>query len=161
MSDARVAGGVATPCDGKAPKLPRRDLVVLIDLQALRRGRAESGETCEIDGVGPVPVEVAADFSGDPFLKAVITHGRDIRTVAHFGRHVPEELRTALLVRDRCCDVPWCEAPPHHRMKDAGFFLARDDRGHRAWVSPSGFVIGSDPGFDPTSLAKAPPVEVA
>ncbi len=101
-----------TEADGDAdsPRVipPTRDLLYVIDLQAYRRGKVLSGETCEIAGVGPVPVEVAADFDADPFIKAVIRDGTDIRTVVHYGRSVPAELRTALEARGRICCVPGC-----------------------------------------------------
>ena len=47
-------------------------------------------------GGGPVPVSVAKDLATDAFLKAVIHDGKQIQTVAHFGRRIPAELRTAL-----------------------------------------------------------------
>ena len=186
---AASASATVASSGARKPSCPRRDLVVLIDLEALRRGRAVSGETCEIVGVGPVPVEVAAELDDDPFLKAVIKQGRDIRTVAHFGRKVPEELRTALFVRDRGCAVPGCahsdllqvdhasidfadDGPlamwntdrlcvSHHRQKNVGYFMARDVSGRRAWIAPAGLVACADAEFDPTKLAKAPPVMAA
>jgi hypothetical protein len=74
----------------------RADLVVVCDLAAYRRGHAHPGEACHLVGGGPVPVEVARQLSADAFLKAVVHDGVRIDTVAHFGRHIPAELRTAL-----------------------------------------------------------------
>jgi hypothetical protein len=82
---------------------------VVVDHAALTRGNTVEGERCEIPGVGPVNVEWARSLLGDAFVTAVITKGRDITTVAHLGRHVPAEVRTAMLVAGRECDVEGCE----------------------------------------------------
>ncbi len=84
------------------------EFVVLIDLASLRAGGLVEGGTCEVAGVGPIPVPAALELLDDAFVKAVITCGSDPRLVAHFGRHIPETLRTALVVRDRRCVVPGC-----------------------------------------------------
>lgn len=65
------------------------DLVIVSDLNAWRRGHSLSGEVCHIIGGGPIPVDVAKQLAGDPFLKAVIHDGTDILLVKHFGRHIP------------------------------------------------------------------------
>ena len=39
---------------------------------------------------------LAKDLGRDAFLKVVLHDGVEIATVAHLGRHVPAELRTAL-----------------------------------------------------------------
>ena len=80
---------------GRGPS-PRADLVVVVDLAAYRRGHAHPGETCHIVGGGPVTVDFARDIADDGFVKAVTHDGVRIETVAHFGRHIPAELRTAL-----------------------------------------------------------------
>ncbi|MDQ4097213.1 MAG: HNH endonuclease [Actinomycetota bacterium] len=72
------------------------DLVLVCSLDAYRRGCTEPGETCHIVGGGPLPVSVARRLGADAFLKAVLHDGVRIETVAHFGRHIPAELRTAL-----------------------------------------------------------------
>jgi hypothetical protein len=82
---------------------------VVIDQAALVRGNTVDGERCEIPGVGPVHVEWVRSLLGSAFLTAVIKEGRDITTVAHLGRHVPAEVRTAMIVGGRECDVEGCE----------------------------------------------------
>ena len=72
------------------------DVVVVVDLNAWRRGKAEEGEPCHIVGGGPVPVALAKELAADAFLKAVVHDGVEIKAVRHFGRHIPAELRTAL-----------------------------------------------------------------
>ncbi|MGO9660710.1 MAG: HNH endonuclease signature motif containing protein [Acidimicrobiales bacterium] len=81
---------------GKGPS-PRADVVVVVvDLAAYRRGHAHTGETGHIVGGGPVTVGFAHQTAEDAFIKAVTHDGVRIGTVAHFGRHIPAELRTAL-----------------------------------------------------------------
>jgi hypothetical protein len=72
------------------------DVVIVCDLNAYRRGRAGPGEPCHIVGGGPIPVALARDLARDAFLKAVLHDGVNIHTVAHFGRHRPAALQTAL-----------------------------------------------------------------
>jgi hypothetical protein len=76
----------------------RTDLVVVADLGAYRRGHVHDGEACHLVGGGPIPVSLAHELGADAFVKAVLHDGVAIHTVAHFGRHLPAELRTALEV---------------------------------------------------------------
>ncbi len=73
---------------------PDTKLIVLIDHQALRRGHAEEGETCEIAGVGPISVASARSLMADAFGAAVVTKGVDVCSVAHLGRSVNAHQRT-------------------------------------------------------------------
>ena len=45
---------------------------------------------------------------GTSFVTAILKKGKDITTVAHLGRHVPAELRTALIVSGRECSIEGC-----------------------------------------------------
>jgi hypothetical protein len=81
---------------------------VVIDHEALARGLALDGETCEIPGVGPVSVEWVRTLLGTAFVTAIVKKGKDITTVAHFGRHIPAELRTAMIVSGRECSIEGC-----------------------------------------------------
>jgi Domain of unknown function (DUF222)/HNH endonuclease len=72
------------------------DVVVVCDVIAFLRGYALPGEICHVLGAGPIPVSVARELSKNAFLKAVLHDGVNIHTVAHFGRHRPARLRTAL-----------------------------------------------------------------
>jgi hypothetical protein len=87
---------------------PPATIIVRVDLAALRRGRALPGELCELDGQGPVPAKVAQSLLDDAFLSLVFTEAGDIRSVVHRGRTINAHLRTALVLRDRCCVVPHC-----------------------------------------------------
>jgi hypothetical protein len=74
------------------------DLVLVCDLNAYRRGHAHDGEACHIVDGGPIPVSVAREMEKDAFLKVVLHDGVNIHTVAHFGRHRPATLETALML---------------------------------------------------------------
>lgn len=69
----------------------------------------EEGETCEIPGIGPIPMAVARRLADDAFLKVLVTDGTDVTTVAHPGRTIPARLRTAVEARDPACVVPGCD----------------------------------------------------
>jgi hypothetical protein len=64
-------------------------------------------------GLGPVPVQVVRDImeGGSPFLKAVLTKGKDIVGVAHLGRR-------------------------HHALKTHEGWSLVEGRGKRAFVPP-------------------------
>jgi hypothetical protein len=81
---------------------------VRVDGEALLRGYAEDGETCEIPGLGQVPVALARSFIGDAILQLVVTRGTDVTTVVSDSRYVRKALRIALEERDKTCVVPGC-----------------------------------------------------
>lgn len=81
---------------------------VLVDHSALVRGHTVAGETCEIEGVGPVPVATARALAADSILAAIVADGFDIKSISHLGRTIPARLRTALEKRDPVCVVPGC-----------------------------------------------------
>ena len=101
--------------DSAPPAGPDTVVHVVVDYDALVRGHTVTGETCEIPGVGPIPVSVARYMSEDAILKVLITKGVDVVTAAHAGYTIPAHLRTALDVRDRKCIVPGCDA--HRRLE--------------------------------------------
>ena len=77
---------------------PGYEVMVRVDHAALLRGYALDGETCEVTGFGTVTPQVVADMidTGDPFLKAVVTKGKDVVGVAHLGRRPNAYQRSAL-----------------------------------------------------------------
>ncbi len=87
---------------------PRATIIVRVDLATLRRGTVKTGELCEIDGQGPVPVEVVRHLLDDSYLNMAFTEAGDIRAISHQGRTINQRLRTALALRDRHCVVPGC-----------------------------------------------------
>ena len=160
----------ATAREGRHVRV-RPEFVILIDYLAYRRGTTVSGETCEIPGRGPIPVELARQFADEAFIKAVISDGCDIRTVRHFGRSRPAELMTALMVRDRGCAVPDCTntlgleidhirpfaeggelslenavtlCRPHHRDKTRGQYTLSGGQGRRVWRDRTGSAVARE-----------------
>jgi hypothetical protein len=95
------------------------DVVVVVDLRALRRGRVDGDEVCHVIGGGPIPVSVAREFMDDAFLKAVVHDGVEIRSIAHIGRSKKAELRTALALgappsfEGVTCVEPGCDRRYH------------------------------------------------
>ena len=73
-----------------------------------------AGETMRDPGVGPVNVEWVRNLLGSAFVTfylnptAIVKKGKDITAVAHFGRHIPAELRTAMVVSGRECSITGC-----------------------------------------------------
>ncbi len=88
---------------------PKHVARVRVDLPALLRGHTEAGETCEIPGVGPVPVSHAREVLSHGLLQLVITDGVDVQTVVTTTRHVPESLKIAIGERDPCCKIRGCD----------------------------------------------------
>jgi len=112
--------GVKDPSDDPAPTRtvrsptrPRCLVRIRVDLEALRRGYSEPGDTCEIPGVGKVAVPIARAVLGESLLQMVITNGTDVSTVVSDSRYVRRALRIALEERDPTCVVPHCNASEH------------------------------------------------
>ena len=159
---------------GRKRLCDRRELIGLVDLAALRRGETRPGETCEIVGVGPVPVDVAREVFGDALLRIVIRDGIDIRTVVHTGRTANAVQETAVLVREggRClrpgCSLPISEIDHTHdyrrtrqtTLDDLGGLCAHDHdlktrHGHAYRRNPDGRVTWRRP--DGTEEHERPP----
>ncbi len=132
-------------------------LVLTADIAAFWRGATEPGETCEVPGVGPVPVATARALLGEAFLKLVLTDGVDVHAVVHFGRSVPAHLRSALEARDPRCVVPGCGETrlleiDHWRVPFAQGGpttldnLCRICRAHHRKKTHQGFVLDGGPG---------------
>ena len=89
-------------------KGPAAMVQVRVDHAALVRGHVEEGETCDIPGVGPIPVAAARALAADCILKVLVTKGVDVVAVAHAGRTIPAHVRSALEARDPVCVIPGC-----------------------------------------------------
>ena len=137
-----------------------------VSLEALRRGRLEPGELCEIAGVGPVSLAVVEHLIGESRAKLVVEEGVDVVSVCNLGRTVPAAVETALEARDRACVVPGClvslsleidhwQVPFakggqtalwnlarlckfHHNLKTYDGWELRGGPGQWEWVAPSG-----------------------
>ena len=119
-------------------------------------------ETCEIVGVGPVPVRIARELLGDAILKLVITKGVDVVNVTHLGRGATAAQRVALLwTSPKCANVacssqfvqidhrdPWANThhtrldeldhlcPHDHRLKTNDGWSLVPGTGRRRFVGP-------------------------
>ncbi|MDQ3766295.1 MAG: HNH endonuclease [Actinomycetota bacterium] len=144
-------------CDDEpSRRSPGATVHVVVDHQALLRGSLEDGETCEIPGVGPIPVATARALAGDAFLSALLTDGTDIKAVSHLGRTIPARLRTAVEMRDRTCVVSGCDVRRHLEIDhirprgDGGPMrldnLARLCRWHHYLKTHRGYHLSGAPG---------------
>jgi hypothetical protein len=155
----------------RLPGGDRVKVIVRVDHSALVRGHTRAGETCDIVGLGPIPVASVIRLlaTGDPFLAAVVTRGHDVASVVHLGRHPTRHQRTALEWRDAGCVISgctnrYCEADhnegwtlthdtrtgdlallcgPHHRKKTLGWRLVGAGT-RRRLLPPVGHGSGAD-----------------
>ncbi|MFO7589322.1 MAG: hypothetical protein R6X23_00290 [Acidimicrobiia bacterium] len=123
--DALIDLGRSGPSD--ATTRPKKHVArIRVDLPALLRGHTEPGETCEIPGVGPVPVAHAREVLSHGLLQLVITDGVDVQTVVSTTRHVPAPLKIAIAERDRTCRIRGCDHDRYlHRHHTEAFARSR------------------------------------
>lgn len=86
---------------------------VKVNAEALVRGHVEGDETCEIPGIGPVPVATVRSLLGDAVVKLLLLRGVDVVSVVHLGRTVTAHQRSALELRDPTCVVEGCSVRHH------------------------------------------------
>ena len=156
----------------------RVDMSVHVDAAALSQGYVGDGQTCEIRGVGPVPVATALSLMPESFLKLLVRDGKDIKTVCHPGRTINAHLRTALEARDPTCDIPGCdvahglEIDHVDEVRNGGLttlanlcrlchfhHLQKTHRGYRLTGGP-GHWVWEPPGSGPTSNGQRDPTTV-
>jgi hypothetical protein len=142
---------------------PRYLALLHVDVEALTRGQTQGDETCEIVGVGPVPLRVAREVLGDSIVKLVVTKGVDVANVVHLGRGPTAAQRIALLwSKPKCANVacssmfvqidhenPWAVTkhtwlgeldplcPHDHKLKTNQGWALVDGTGRRVFVSPN------------------------
>ncbi len=140
---------------------------VLVDHKALERGHTQAGETCVIEGIGPIPVATANALASDAVIAALSYNGTDIGKVTHLGRQVTARQRTAIETRDRKCVVPGCENRHHLQIDHVTGWttthhtklseLARLCPHHHYLKTYKGWVLSGGPGawrFDPPEVAR-------
>jgi hypothetical protein len=173
-----------TTTSDRAPD-PRAQLFIRADLDALRRGRVQGGERCEIPGIGPVSVETAIAHLGVALTHLVITDGVDVTTVYSPGRHIPMAIRAALIERDSNCVVPGCDSRltlendhwavdyakggpttlanlarichRHHQQRTHQGFQLLGGPGKWQWIAPTTPVVPKRPKSKRKPKTKAPP----
>jgi hypothetical protein len=128
-------------------------------------GQVAGGEVCELAGFRPVAVSAIRDMldTGDPFLAAVVTKGRQVLGVAHLGRRPNAHQQTALewlyptCAVEGCSSLAWLEndhrldwasshltlldlldrlCSYHHDLKSQEGWRLVEGRGTRAFVPP-------------------------
>jgi HNH endonuclease len=120
----------------------RSEVVVMVDLDALRRARTAGDEVCVIPDFGAVPAELPRRLvDGDAFVTAVVREGTRVHAVRRLGRRIPAELRTALTVE--------------HVLRDGGVrcAVAGCDRSRVEWDHIEPVSRGG-----PTSMANLQPL---
>ncbi|HVN51918.1 MAG TPA: hypothetical protein VMT43_10820 [Acidimicrobiales bacterium] len=133
MARAATNGGT-----GETAKRPGTRVVIRADLAALRRGHVADGETCEVAGVGPVPVRQVNHLltTGEGFTGVVGSDstGRITRVAHRSQEGVDGQLALEALER-RSHDV-------------TGFHSSRKpniyQRSALDWISPCCSVEGCD-----------------
>jgi hypothetical protein len=100
-ADALVAVATEGPCKPV-------EVHVTVDSTALARGHTDTGERCEIRGVGPVPVTTARALLDDARVSVLVRDGDDITAVSSPKRTIPTKLRRALEARYPTCAVKAC-----------------------------------------------------
>jgi hypothetical protein len=150
---------------GQGGGAARPRVLVHVDAEALRRGTTNTGEICEIEGIGPVPVEAVTELLGEASMEFLVREGTDVRTVTKASRDLAQKTATALMARDRTCVVPGCGkrlglegdhcntsyakggpttienlarlCGPHHAMKTYGGWKISGGPGQWKWRAPS------------------------
>jgi hypothetical protein len=96
--------GIDVPAaDARRPKF-----ILVGSLDAFLRGHQHPGETVEIPGIGPYPLDAALAQLPEAILRLVITTGTDAYSVVTNSRHIAEAVRVALRVRDGECVEDGC-----------------------------------------------------
>jgi hypothetical protein len=154
-------------------------VIVHVPYDTFLVGEVTDGKTCEIEGVGPVPVSVVDEIlEANPFLAAVVTRGVDIGAVVHFGRRPNALQMTALQARGvRCTNlgcpntarleadhrIDWAVTkhtrfdqldllcPPDHRRKTVDGWQLEPGTGRRRLLSPD------HPDLNPFQPRSGPP----
>ncbi|MBA3655232.1 MAG: DUF222 domain-containing protein [Actinobacteria bacterium] len=107
------------------------DTVVVLRADATKIAGGEG--MCQTADGADVPVEVViGEILAGAFVKVVLTDGTDIMKVSHPGRHIPEELRTAVTERDGYrCVRPGCGSI--HRLETHHYRIDYGKRGPTAY----------------------------
>jgi Domain of unknown function (DUF222) len=117
MDLAELAASACTPTSSPdaepsssnpKPTAAKHLAILRLDYETLIRGSVDGEETCEIAGLGSIPVRIARELLGDAILKLVITKGVDVANVTHLGRSVTVAQQVALLWQAPECERLGC-----------------------------------------------------
>jgi hypothetical protein len=174
MFDGLVALFAAAAAGQGSGKAPPVRIIARVDAAALKRGHTVAGETCEIEGIGPVPVEALLELLPQAAIDVIVTDGQDVFNVTSFARkaNIRQQIvlhwlgvecaregcpATRHLELDHRIDwakthitqlraLEWLCRPDHRRKTHDGWALVHG-RGKRRMVPPD----------DPDHPANAPP----
>ncbi len=165
--EAYAFDGLVALATSGGTQAARTEVLVRLDHSALIRGYPIDGEVCEVAGFGPTSVQAVLDMidTGDPFLKAVVTKGKDVVGVAHLGRRANAHQKSALDWIYPSCAVESCGTrgrflqtdhrldwskthvtilelldrlcPFHHRLKTNQGWALIEGKGKRPFVPPN------------------------
>lgn len=161
--------GPAAPCASRRRRLGpgppgggnRRapaQINVHVDYHALRRGFANEGETCELVGIGPVPVALVRHMAADAILRVILT-GDDVTVI---GSHAVTSLPPCDVLSRHGTRSAWSPAatpattsrsttstaspsaaPPHSTTSPASVDTTTTSRPTAAGPSPADPAAGS------------------
>jgi hypothetical protein len=118
----RPASAGTDPADAPADEAGDMQIhlhIVLSDASLFGWGN----EPAEVLGYGPIPAELAGRIAAAGLDRNATTWFRRFYTAPDTGqlaamdakaRHFPDTLKEFLLVRDRRCRIPYCDAPARH-----------------------------------------------
>ncbi len=91
-----LASGRATGDGAVKPARRKAKILVRVDATALRRGHTQAGETCEIDGLGPVPLAAVQELLPDAAIEVVVTDGENVWNRTNLSRRPSAAQQTIL-----------------------------------------------------------------
>jgi hypothetical protein len=171
----------STDAPGSAVAPPAK-VLVRVDATPLKRGHTIAGETCEIDGLGPVPVASLHELLPDAAIYLIVTNGADVWNVTNLARGTNAHQQVVLewlgleCTRQGCGATrnlqidhraPWATVKvtelanldplctPDHRRKTHDGWALVDGRGRRPMVPPVHPDLPDQPANAPP--ANAPP----
>ncbi len=92
---------------------PPVTILARVDATAMARGRTEPGETCEIDGLGPVSVAALRELLPQAAIDLIVTNGIDVFNTTHFGRRANARQQVVLDWLGGQCTRQGCSATRH------------------------------------------------
>jgi hypothetical protein len=135
--------------DAPAPPGPPASILGRIDVSAILRGHTVAGETCEINGLGPVPVEALRELLPDAAIDLIVTNGVDAFNITHLGRRANARQQVVLdWIGGRCTRLG-CSATRHlqvdHRIDWAKVKIT--ELRSLDWLCPADHALKSHQGW--------------
>ena len=95
---------------------------LVVSPEALKRGSANPGDTCELRGAGQISVHTAREVLGDSLFDILVRDAVDVYAFTSQTRSMDSRARAALEFRDESCVVPGCAVRSglenHHYLVD-------------------------------------------